>query len=305
MKAIIFGASGQDGILLSNFLKLKNIDVVGVSRTVGDFRGDVADYSFVEALIKNYKPAYIFHFSANSTTRHEALYDNHLAISTGTLNILESVRLHCPQAKVFLSGSAMQFKNNDVAIDESTPFEASSPYAVARIQSVYAARYYRDTFGLLIYCGYLFNHDSPLRSERHVNQKIVNAVKRIALGSTEKLELGNIDVQKEFNYAGDIVEAIWMLINQNSIFEMVIGCGEAHSIREWLEYCFNKINKKWEDFVIVNSDYIPEYKILVSNPKLLQSLKWCPKEGFYSLADMMLIDEKTTSHRIIGNDRSI
>jgi GDPmannose 4,6-dehydratase len=183
----------------------------------------------------------------------------------------------------------MQFENNDVAIDESTPFEASSPYAVARIQSVYAARYYRDTFGLLIYCGYLFNHDSPLRSERHVKQKIVNAVKRIALGGTEKLELGNIDVQKEFNYAGDIVEAIWMLINQNSIFEMVIGCGEAHSIREWLEYCFSKINKKWEDFVIVNSDYIPEYKILVSNPKLLQSLKWSPHVGFYSLADMMIV----------------
>ena len=200
MKAIIFGANGQDGVFLSNLLKEKDIEVLGVSRSTGDFRGDIADNVFVEALIKNHKPDYIFHFAANSTTRHEALFDNHQAISTGTLNILESVRLHCPIAKVFLSGSAMQFQNENTPIDEQTPFEASSPYSIARIQSIYAGRYYRATFGLAVYCGYLFNHDSPHRSERHVNQKIVSAVKRIENGSNEVLELGNIDVEKEFNY---------------------------------------------------------------------------------------------------------
>jgi GDPmannose 4,6-dehydratase len=128
---------------------------------------------------------------------------------------------------------------------------------------VYAGRYYRAKFGMAVYCGYLFNHDSPLRSERHVNQKIVCAVNRIANGSNEKLELGNIDVEKEFNYAGDVVEAIWILVNQNAIFETVIGCGETHSIREWLEYCFKKINKNWNDFVVINPNYKAEYKILV------------------------------------------
>lgn len=288
MKAIIFGANGQDGVFLSKLLKEKNIDVFGVSRSTGDFRGDVADYVFVEALIKSHKPEYVFHFAANSTTRHEALFDNHQAISTGTLNILEAVRLHCPDAKVFLSGSAMQFQNKETPIDEQTPFEASSPYSIARIQSVYAGRYYRATFGMSIYCGYLFNHDSPLRTEQHVNQKVINTVKRIASGSNEKLELGNIDVKKEFNYAGDVVDAIWTLVNQDSVFEVTIGSGEAHSIKEWVEYCFKKLNRNWKDYVIVNPNYKPEYKILVSNPSLLRSLGWRPKLGFLQLADMML-----------------
>ena len=288
MKALIFGISGQDGYFLTELLRKKNIQIIGVSRSYGDLIGYVGDYSFVESIIKHHQPNYIFHFAANSTTNHSALFDNHNAISTGTLNILECVRLHCPTAKVFLSGSAMQFKNKGVPIDEQTPFEASSPYSIARIQSVYAGRYYRSAFGLLVYFGYFFNHDSPLRSEKHVNQKIVSSVKRIANGSTEKLELGNIDVKKEFNYAGDIVEAVWVLVNQDTVFEAIIGSGDAHSIQEWVEYCFKKVNKNWEDHVIINPDFIPEYKILVSNPKLIRSIGWQPKVDFYKLADIMM-----------------
>jgi GDPmannose 4,6-dehydratase len=288
MKALIFGGGGQDGVLLSNLLRRNNITVVAVSRSSGDLKGSVADFSFVESLISTQLPDYVFHFAANSSTRHEALFDNHQAISTGTLNVLEAVRLYCPETKVFLSGSAMQFENQGTPIDEQTPFEASSPYSIARIQSVYAARYYRAAFGMAVYFGYLFNHDSPLRTERHVNQKVVSAVKRIAHGSKEKLELGNIDVRKEFNYAGDVVDAIWMLVNQNIIFEIVIGSGEAYPIRDWVAYCFDRINKNWEDFVVINSDFKSEYSELVSNPRLLKSLGWCPRVGFSQLADMML-----------------
>ena len=288
MKAIIFGSSGQDGVFLSQFLREKNIEVLGVSRTASEFRGNVSDNAFVEALIKNHNPDLIFHFAANSSTRHETLFDNHQAISTGTLNILESVRLHCPNTKIFLSGSAMQFKNEGIPIDEQTPFEASSPYSIARIQSVYAARYYRSAFGMAVYCGYFFNHDSPLRTERHVNQKIVSAVKRIANGSNEKLELGNINVKKEFNFAGDFIEAIWTLVNQDSFFEVIIGSGKTNSIEEWTKYCFDKIDRNWEDFVTINPNYKPEYNILVSDPTILRSLGWRPRIGFYQLADMML-----------------
>ncbi|SFM89206.1 GDPmannose 4,6-dehydratase [Methanolobus profundi] len=288
MKAIIFGAKGQDGHYLSKLLVNKKVDVIGISRTHGDFKGDVADYSFVEQVITSHQPDYIFHFAANSTTAHSALFENHNSISTGTLNILECVRLHCPTAKVFLSGSAMQFKNEGLPIDEQTPFEANSPYSVSRIQSVYAGRYYRSAFNLKVYVGYFFNHDSPLRSERHVNQKVVNSVKRIAKGSTEKLMLGNIDVKKEFNYAGDVIEAVWTLINQDTIFEATIGCGRTHSIREWVEYCFKRINKKWEDHVIIDNDFVPDYKILVSNPELIKSIGWKQNVGFHELADMMM-----------------
>lgn len=288
MKAIIFGASGQDGAFLAQLLREKSVNVITVSRSSGDIKGDIGEYIFVEKLIRSQQPDYIFHFAANSTTHHDSLFENHSAISTGTLNVLESVRLHCPKAKVFLSGSAMQFVNNGTPIDEDTSFEGSSPYSIARIQSVYAARYYRKAFGLSIYCGYFFNHDSPLRTERHVNQKVISAVKRIANGSSEKLELGNVDVKKEFNYAGDIVDAIWIIINQSLFFEVVIGSGRVHTIKEWVEYCFGKVNKNWQDHVIVSHDYKPEYEVLISNPVRLRSLGWQPKVGFHQLADLML-----------------
>jgi GDPmannose 4,6-dehydratase len=288
MKAIIFGANGQDAYYLSALLRNKKIDVIGVSRSLGELLGDVANFDFVERAVKTLKPDYIFHFAANSTTSHQSLFDNHQAISTGTLNILESALRHSVKAKIFLTGSAMQFRNDGSPINEQTPFESLSLYAVARIQSTYAGRYYREKFGMEVYCGYFFNHDSPMRTERHVNQKIVKAVKRIANGANEKLMLNGIYVEKEFNFAGDIVEAVWALINQNVIFEAVIGSGQTHSIKEWLEYCFGKINKDWEDFVIVDSTRGVEYKKLVSNPALIQSLAWRPKIKFEELGEMMM-----------------
>jgi GDPmannose 4,6-dehydratase len=291
MKGLIFGYSGQDGYYLSELLQKMNIKVIGVSRSDGKLIGDIADFEFVEALIKNHQPDYIFHFAANSSTNHSALFDNHNAISTGTINVLESVKRHSPKSKVFLSGSAMQFRNEGLPIDEKTPFQASSPYSVARIQSVYAGRYYRNTFGLQIYIGYFFNHDSPLRTERHINKKITVAVNRIAKGNKKKIELGNIDVHKEFNYAGDIVEAIWILVNQSEVFEAVIGSGKTYSIQNWIEYCFKKIDKKWQDFVILKQNYIPPYKILVSNPQLIKRIGWQTKVNFYQLADMMMEKE--------------
>jgi GDPmannose 4,6-dehydratase len=290
MTAVVFGATGQDGHYLIRLLLPMGIKVIGISRNGTGIRGDISEFGFVEQQLKRHKPEYIFHFAAHSTTRHFALFDNHNAISTGTLNILECVRMHCPEARVFLTGSAMQFKNDGQPIDEQTPFEAGSPYSVARIQSVYAARYYRNAFGLKIYIGYFFNHDSPLRNEQHVNQKIAKAVQRIAKGSTEKLELGDIEVRKEFNYAGDMVAAAWKLLEQEMVFEAVIGCGKTHSIKEWLACCFEKTGRKWQDFVTIKKDFVPEYRLLVSNPQLMSSLGWKPEVDFYQLADMMLYE---------------
>jgi GDPmannose 4,6-dehydratase len=288
MTVIIFGASGQDGFYLNQLLFDRQIEIINVSRNSSSLKGNISDYSFVESIIKKYKPGFVFHFAANSTTKHSALFENHGSISTGTLNILESIKLHSPETKVFLSGSAMQFKNDGIAINEKTPFEASSPYSVARIQSVYAGRYYRDKFNLKVYIGYFFNHDSPLRNENHVNQKITKAVNRISFGSTEKLVLGNIEVKKEFNYAGDIIQAVWTLLAQNEIFETVIGSGEAHSILEWVNYCFAQKKMDWKNFVILQTDFIPEYNLLVSDPMLIKSLGWRPKVDFFQLANMMI-----------------
>jgi GDPmannose 4,6-dehydratase len=288
VKVLIFGSSGQDGNYLSAYLKSQAIQVVGISRSGGDVMGTVSDFVLVSKLVRDHQPDFIFHFAAISTTRHNVLFENHEAISTGTLNILDAVRIHSPRSKVFLSGSALQFKNTGLPIDENTAFEASSAYSLARIHSIYAGRYYRNAFGLKVYSGYFFNHDSPFRSVHHINQKIVSVVNRISKGSNEKLELGNIDVRKEFSYAVDIVDAVWKLVNQDNIFEAVIGSGKAYSIKEFTDYCFKKVSKNYKDFVVIKEGFTPEYDVLVSNPRLISSLGWEPKTDFFHLADLMM-----------------
>ena len=283
MNAIIFGCNGQDGKILSDLLIDKKIKVVGVARSESKFKGDISNYNFVKKIIKLYKPDYIFHFAANSTTNHSALFDNHSAISTGTFNLLESVKLFSPNSKVFLSGSAMQFKNKNLPINEKTPFEASSPYSVSRTQSTFAGRYFRNVFGLKIYTGFLFNHDSIYRSDRHINMKILKSALQISKGSLNKLEVGDILVKKEFNFAGDIVNAIWRLINQDEIFEAVIGSGKSYKIKDWIKICFKNNNLNWEKYIVQNSNYLSEYKNLVSDPKLIKSIGWNPETDINQL----------------------
>jgi GDPmannose 4,6-dehydratase len=286
--AVIFGVGGQDGFYLTKLLESKNVKVIGVSRKTGDYKGDVAEYDFVKSIINNFKPDYIFHLAANSSTNHDALFENHNTISTGTLNILEVTKVYSRDSIVFLSGSAMQFRNDGTPIDESSNFDSLSCYAVSRIHSVYLGRYYRKTFGMRVYVGFLFNHDSPLRNSKHINKKIVDSVIRIYKGANEKLEIGNLKVKKEFNFAGDIVTAIWILINQSTIFEAVIGSGNAYSIEDWVKYCFAKFDLNWEQHVVINAQFKNEYEVLVSRPNLIKSLGWIPQLKFTELADIMI-----------------
>ncbi|WP_302149078.1 GDP-mannose 4,6-dehydratase [uncultured Desulfovibrio sp.] len=286
MYALIFGHTGQDGYYLSRMLLDKGIQVQGCSRTQADC--DISNFAKVQNSIRAAKPDYIFHLAANSTTRHDALFDNHAAIATGTSNILEAARLHAPHARIFIAGSAMQFLNNGQPIDETTAFAPTSPYATARIYATYQARYYRTAFGLKAYVGYFFNHDSPLRTEAHVNQKIAQAAVRIAAGSDEKLLLGNISVRKEFMFAADAVAAAWALINQDSIFEAVIGTGQDYSIEDWVAQCFSCVGLTWQDHVLLREKYTPEYTRLVSNPALMHTLGWRPQFSFNALARIMV-----------------
>jgi GDPmannose 4,6-dehydratase len=287
MKAIIVGASGQDGHYLSALLKKQGSEVIGVSRH-GDFlKTDISDYESVAALVSQHKPGYIFHLAANSTTDHEALFENHATIATGTLNILEAVKIHSPATKVFVSGSGLQFENDNKPIKETYPFEARDAYSVSRIQSVYAARYFRS-LGIKVYVGYFFNHDSPLRNERHMTKKISEAAKRIGKGGHEMLEIGDVDAIKEYSYAGDVVKGIWTLVNQNEITEANISSGKGYSIKEWLEQCFSLVNKDWRNHVAIAPDFTPTYRQLVSDPSRIFSLGWKPEVSFEELAKMMM-----------------
>ena len=283
MTAIIFGAKGQDGIYLTALLTENGYKVIGINRDGIKINDLVA----VGGIVKKEQPQYIFHLAANSTTRIEAWQENHETICTGSLNILEAVRLYAPATKDFLAGSGLQFENTGAAINESAPFFAGSAYSVSRIHSVYAARYYRS-LGIKAYVGYFFHHDSPHRNERHINKKITSTVKRIATGSNEKLSVGDLAVQKEFGFAGDIVKGIVKLVEQDNVFEAVIGTGQSYTIREWVDICFTLVGLKWQDHTEIVAGYQSEYPRLVSDPAAIMALGWKPETGIHSLAKMML-----------------
>ena len=291
MKAIIFGANGQDGFYLSKLLQEKSVEVIGVSRNGDYLKLNIYNFNDVQLLIKNSQPDFIFHLAANSTTSHQALFENHNTIATGTLNILEAVKEFSPHTKVFISGSGLQFLNTGAPIKETDCFAAKDAYSISRIQSVYAARYFRS-LGLKIYVGYFFNHDSPLRSERHVTKMISETAKRIAAGSNEKLEIGDISVIKEWSFAGDIVEGIWILVNQNDVFEANIGSGIGYSIKEWIEECFSILNLNVEENITKRKGFSSSYKILVSDNSIIESIGYKEKVGFKELAKKMLFEHE-------------
>jgi GDPmannose 4,6-dehydratase len=287
MKALVFGANGQDGPYLIDTLQARGIEALGFSRAGPWTHLDVADRAAVEAVIAAARPDYVFQLAARSTTRHEAVFENHATISTGCLNVLEAVRARAPAARVFIPGSGVQFHNDGQPIDEDSPFEASSAYAAARIQSVYAARYFR-TLGVRTYVGYLFHHESPRRGTGHLSAVIARAARAIAGGSGETLEIGDPSVVKEWTFAGDTMAAVVDLASQDEVFEAVIGTGEGHSVEEWLEACFTSVGLAWREHVRLKPGFRAEYPRLVSRPARLFSLGWRPRVGFAELAAMMM-----------------
>jgi GDPmannose 4,6-dehydratase len=286
-KALIFGASGQDGIYLTELCRNKQIEPITVARSKGfQHEGSVVDRNLVEHLVKQ-KPDFIFHLAANSTTRHEAIFENHETISTGSLNILESVKKYSPTSRVLIVGSGVQFKNTGEAISEKNDFEASNAYAIARIQSVYAARYFRG-LGIKTYVAYLFHHESPYRQATHISKMITSKIRGILAGETEKITIGDASVQKEWAYAKDIVEGIFTLVSQEQVFEATIGTGVAHSIMDFLTECFAQANLPLEEHVSFMNNFTPEYSRLVSDPETINGLGWKAKTDLKSLVKILL-----------------
>ncbi|MEX6687370.1 GDP-mannose 4,6-dehydratase [Danxiaibacter flavus] len=284
--AVIFGANGQDGYYLSELLQNEAVEVIAIGRNNAS-GVDISNLDDVKALVKEYKPDHIFHLAANSTTRHDTLFENHSTISTGTLNILEAVKSHSPLTKVFISGSGLQFKNRDLPIKETDEFEARDAYSVCRIQSVYAARYFR-MLGIKAYVGYFFNHDSPRRTSRHVAQMIAADVLAIEKGEEKIITIGDPSVKKEWGFAGDIVKAIWTLVEQDEVFEANLGTGLGYSIQEYIETCFDIINKDWKNHVQLKDGFKADYRQLISDPSTILSLGWKPETSFEALTKMML-----------------
>jgi GDPmannose 4,6-dehydratase len=288
-RALIFGASGQTGHYLCASLEQQGCEVMGLSRSQDGAQGDITNGAQVEKVIKSFKPDWIFHLAAASTTRHQAIWENHATISTGTLHVLESTRLYVPNARVFITGSGVQFENHGVPISERDAFAATSPYAVARIHSVYAARYFRS-LGIKTYVGYLFHHESPRRGPHHVSQLIVQAVHRMVVGAKEILELGDPSVSKEWTFAGDVADAILTLMGQDNVFEATLGSGEVHSIQEWATACGKSVGLDMAGRIRSRANYKAEYPLLVSDPSTIWALGWRPRVSFEDLAHLMMKD---------------
>lgn len=286
--ALIFGASGQDGVYMAKLCQNKGIKPIGIARRPGfDVQGSVSDTKLVETLVQDHKPGFIFHFAANSTTRHDALFENHETISTGTLNILESVKKHSPNTRVLITGSGVQFKNIGEPISEKSEFEAWNAYAVSRIQSVYAARYFRQ-LGFKVYVAYLFHHESPFRQDHHVSKIICNQIHDILAGKITRLKLGDPTVQKEWGFAGDIVEGIFTLVNQDDVFEACVGTGVVHSIYDFIAASFDLAGLSLQSNLESNNSYRTEYSKLVSCPNTISRLGWKPTTSLSELAKIML-----------------
>lgn len=287
-KAIIFGSRGQDAWYLGQLLQEAGIAVTGVSRSEGHWvQGDVADHHFTEQLIRSVQPDYIFHLAAHSAVRHELLFEHQSTIVQGTHHILESVYRFAKHARVFITGSGLQFVNTGAPISEKDELFAGNAYTLARIQSLYAARYYRS-LGVKTYAGHLFHHDSPLRTEQHLNRRIVDTVKKIAAGEPVRLQIGDVSVEKEYGFAGDIAKGIWTLVQQDELHEACIGTGHAYPISRWLDICFSAAGLRWEEHVDRDPDFRPEFKRLVSDPASMAAIGWKATTSIETLAGMML-----------------
>jgi GDPmannose 4,6-dehydratase len=299
MEVLIFGANGQDGHYLSRLCQRRGWDVAAVSRSNAPILGDVADGPFVTGLIRTRRPALIFHLAARSTTRHDAAAENHATIGTGTLNILEAVHQHSPDSRVFLAGSALQFINRGQPISEDDPWAAASPYAAARNYSNFLARYYRQ-LGVKVFFGYLFHHESPLRKPGHVSKTIADAARRAAAGETFQLELGDLSVEKEWTFAGDMVEAMLTLTQQDAVFEANLGSGIACSIADFAAACFATVNCDWRNYITQKQDFTAEYPRLVANPARIHSLGWRPRTTFQELARLMVLQQNDVNPAILS-----
>ena len=283
--AIIFGGGGQDGYFLKKLLISINYKVIIFSHSDGVSGPslDVGNFKKVEKIIKKYSPEIIFHLAAKSSTRHEFILENQNAIVQGTLAILESVERYLPKTKVFIASSALIFKNNNNPINEQNEIEIKNAYILARVEALQITRYYRSR-GLKVYIGFLFNHESPLRYKSSIVREIARGVVDIYLGLEKSFNIENIDIVKEWMWAGDAAEAILKLVSQDRVFEVCIGDGIGISVREYISKCLEILNSSHKKNFIKNLNYNQEYSKFISDPKKIKSLDWSPKFDVIYLA---------------------
>ncbi len=307
--ALITGITGQDGSYLAELLLSKGYKVVGVARrssTVTYERiqhlldditiapGDLTDQGSLLALLEEYRPTEIYNLAAQSfvptSWNQPALTGDVTAL--GVTRILEAIRFVNPKIKFYQASSSEMFgKVVEVPQKETTPFYPRSPYGVAKVYGHWITVNYRESFNLFAVSGILFNHESPRRGLEFVTRKISNGVARIKLGLAKELRLGNLDARRDWGFAGDYVQAMWLMLQQERPDNYVVGMGETHSVRELCEIAFGHVGLDYKDYVLQDERFYrpAEVDLLVSDPSKARAvLGWEPSVSFKELVKMMV-----------------
>lgn len=334
-KALITGITGQDGSYLAELLLSKGYEVHGLIRRSSTFNtrridhiysdphlggGKVhlylhyGDISIGEALldiIYNIKPEEIYHLAAQSHVRVSFDMPEYTGEITGlgATRILEAIRKSGITTRFYQASSSEMFGAAKPPQSETTPFEPRSPYAAAKVYAYWLARNYREGYNIFASNGILFNHESPRRGETFVTRKITRALAQIKAGKQKELFLGNLDAKRDWGYAAEYVEAMWKILQMDQANDYVVGTGESHSVREFLDEAFGYAGMNWQDYVRIDPRYFrpTEVDYLLADPSRSQKLlDWSPKVKFHELVRIMVdADLELAGFEPIGDGRRI
>jgi GDPmannose 4,6-dehydratase len=307
--ALITGVTGQDGSHLAELLLQKNYRVSGMVRRsstescqrLEPFRdriefhqGDLLDPTSIARVLEQVQPDEVYNLAAMSfvptSWQQPVLTAEFTAV--GVTRMLDALRQVCPRARFYQASSSEMFgKARETPQRETTPFHPRSPYGVAKVYGHYITVNYRESYGLFACSGILFNHEGPRRGLEFVTRKISHGVARIKLGLASELRLGNLEAKRDWGYAGDYVRAMWLMLQQDQADDYVIGSGDTHSVREFVEIAFDHVGLDWRDHVIVDPQFYrpAEVDLLLADPtKARRRLRWQPEVAFAQLVKMMV-----------------
>jgi GDPmannose 4,6-dehydratase len=314
-RALVTGITGQDGSYLAELLLAKGYEVFGVIRRSSSFNteridriyqdphstdyrlrlvfGDLDDASSINHIIQTVQPTEIYNLGAQSHVRVSFDVPDYTAntVAMGTLRLLEAVRDKGAHCRLYQASSSEMFGSSPPPQNEDTLFRPRSPYACAKVFAHQLCQNYRDAYGLFICCGILFNHESPRRGIPFVTRKITRSAARIMHGLDKKLFMGNLDARRDWGFAGDYVEAMWTMLQQDRPDDYVIATGEAHSVREVLDVAFGALGLDWKKYVETDSRYLRPTEVdhlCGDASKAAAKLGWKPRVRFRELIEMMV-----------------
>jgi GDPmannose 4,6-dehydratase len=330
-RALITGITGQDGSYLAEYLLSKGYEVHGLIRRAStlntgridhicgersDVRlflhyGDLSNSEQLTNLIYNVSPDEVYHLGAQSHVRVSFDMPEYTGDVTGlgTTRILEAIRRSGNEVRFYQASSSELFGSSSPPQNENTPFHPRSPYAVAKLSAYWTTVNYRDGYGIFACNGILFNHESPRRGLTFVTRKITRAIAQIIAGRQSKLYLGNLEAKRDWGYAPEYIEAMWLMLQQEEPSDYVIGTGETHSVREFLLEAFAYVGLDWEKYVEIDSRYFRPTEadvLLADSSKARRQLGWQPKVSFRELVRIMVdADMRDAGLEPVGEGRKI